>query len=150
MRTLLDRATADDVQARLRRLQPAQQSLWGRMTVAQAMAHCSVGLEMGLGDLRAPRMLIGRILGQVIRRLALGNDRPMRRNSPTAPDLVVSDERDFERERVRLAGLIERFAAGGAAGCTTHPHPFFGRLTPDQWGELMYKHLDHHLRQFGA
>lgn len=79
-----------------------------------------------------------------------GNDQPMRRNSPTAPDLVIRDERDLGAERERLNGLIDRFAAGGPAGCTTHPHTFFGPMTPQEWATLMYKHLDHHLRQFGA
>ena len=80
----------------------------------------------------------------------LGNDEPMRRNSPTVETLKVRDERDLDRERARLVGLIERFASAGPAGCTTHPHSFFGRLTPDEWAVLMYKHLDHHLRQFGV
>jgi LPS sulfotransferase NodH len=62
----------------------------------------------------------------------------------------VTDERDLEAERRRLLDLVERFAAAGPAGCTTHPHSFFGRLTPREWAVLMYKHLDHHLRQFGA
>ncbi len=105
---------------------------------------------MALGDVRPPRVLIGRALGPVVKRFALGNDEPMRRNSPTAPDLVISDERDFERERARLVVLVDRFASGAAAECTTHPHPFFGRITPAEWAELMYKHVDHHLRQFGA
>ena len=150
MRTLFEPTAVDDVKARLERLQPGQQRVWGKMTVAQAIAHCSAGLEMALGDRRPPRVPIGRVLGPLVRRLALGNDEPMRRNSPTARDLVVSDSRDFEKERTRLAGLIDRFAAGGAAKCTAHPHPFFGRLTPEQWAELMYKHLDHHLCQFGV
>jgi hypothetical protein len=49
-----------------------------------------------------------------------------------------------------LRGLIDRFVASGPAGCTNHPHSFFGRLTPEEWAILMYKHLDHHLRQFGV
>ena len=69
---------------------------------------------------------------------------------PTHPSLVVSNERDLARERERLAGLVDRFSAAGAAGCTRHPHPFFGELTPAEWGTGMYKHLDHHLRQFGV
>ena len=150
MRTLFEPTDVSDVQARLQRLQPGHHRHWGTMTGAQAIAHCSAGLEMALGDRRPPRVLIGRIIGPLIKRLALGTDEPMRPNSPTAPDLVVSDARDLEPERTRLAGLIDRFAVGGAAGCTAHPHPFFGRLTPEQWAELMYKHLDHHLRQFGV
>ena len=105
---------------------------------------------MALGDRTLPRVFIGRIFGPFVRRLALGNDEPMRRNAPTAPDFVITDERDMEQERTRLARLVDRFTAGGRAACTTPTHPFFGRLTPEQWAELMYKHLDHHLRQFGA
>lgn len=119
------------------------------MNVAQALAHCAGGLEMALGDCTPPRMFIGRVLGPVVKKLALGNDEPMRKNSPTVPAITVADQREVEAERVRLLGLLDRFSEGGPAGCTSHPHPFFGRLTPDEWAVLMYKHLDHHLRQFG-
>jgi hypothetical protein len=74
----------------------------------------------------------------------------MRRNSPTAKTLVVADKRDLAAEQKRLCGLIDQFCAAGPAGCTTHPHSFFGPLTPEEWAALMYKHLDHHLRQFGV
>jgi len=120
------------------------------MNAAQAMAHLANSMEMAVGDLRPPRVLIGRLFGPLIRRVALGNDRPMERNSPTAPALRITDERNLDAERERLDALIDRFHTGGPARCTTHPHAFFGALTPDQWAELMYKHLDHHLRQFGA
>jgi len=120
------------------------------MNAAQAMAHLANSMEMAVGDLRPPRVFIGRLFGPLVRRIALGNDRPMERNAPTAPALRISDARDLDAERQRLDTLIDRFAAGGPARCTTHPHTFFGKLTPDQWAELMYKHLDHHLRQFDA
>jgi hypothetical protein len=107
-------------------------------------------MELASGERRPPRVFIGRILGWAIKRLALGNDAPMRRNSPTMPEMKVADTPDFAVERTRLLALIDRFAAAGPAGCTTHPHSFFGRLTPDEWAVQMYKHLDHHLRQFGA
>ena len=74
----------------------------------------------------------------------------MGRNGPTAKSLVVADERNLEVERKRPCALIDRFATAGPKGCTTHPHTFFGPLTPEEWANLMYKHLDHHLRQFGA
>jgi len=120
------------------------------MNAAQAVAHCSAGLEWAVGDRIPPRMLLGRIMGRMVKPLALVNDKPMRRNSPTARDLVVQDEWDLGTEREWLCGLIERFAGARPAGCTTHPHSFFGRLTPQEWATLMYKHLDHHLRQFGV
>ena len=74
----------------------------------------------------------------------------MKRNTPTSKDLVVADERDLPTEQKRLCGLVDRFSDAGPQGCTTHPHTFFGPLTPDEWARLMYKHLDHHLRQFGV
>jgi hypothetical protein len=65
-------------------------------------------------------------------------------------ELVVQDERDLATERLRLLSLIDQFSSAGPQKCTTHPHSFFGRLTPQEWAVLMYKHLDHHLRQFGV
>jgi hypothetical protein len=150
MKNLYDAARLQEVKSRTAQLTPESKPLWGTMTVSQAAAHCAAGVEMGLGDQKPPRMFVGRILGPIIKPLALKDDGPMRKNSPTIPCLVVKDERQLDVERERLQGLLDRFAAAGAAGCTRHPHAFFGTLTPEQWAVLMYKHMDHHLRQFGA
>lgn len=150
MKNLYEAATVATVKERVAHLRPDSQRLWGKMNVAQAVAHCSLGLEWAVGDSFPPRMFLGRIMGWIVKPMALGNENPMRRNSPTAKSLVVADERDLETERQRLYGLIDRFVAGGPARCTKHPHSFFGRLKPEEWAELLYKHLDHHLRQFGA
>ena len=150
MKNLFEPTRAEEVKARLAQLRPDSARQWGKMSPAQALAHCSTAMEWAVGDRLAPRMFLGRILGGMIKPKVVGNDEPMRRNSPTVPTLVVADERDLAKERERLRGLIDRFAAGGPAGCTKHPHSFFGRLTPEEWAILMYKHLDHHLRQFGV
>jgi hypothetical protein len=150
MKNLFEVARAGEVKQRIAKLSPDSERLWGKMNPAQALEHCSRGMEMALGDKTPPRVLVGRIMGWIVKPMALGNDEPMRRNSPTAKELVVQDERDLVTERARLCGLVDRFAAAGPKGCTTHPHAFFGRLTPEEWAILMYKHLDHHLRQFGV
>jgi Protein of unknown function (DUF1569) len=150
MNNLFEAARVEEVKERMLRLRPDSERLWGRMSAAQAVAHCSAGVELALGDRLPPQMLLGRILGRMLKPKVLGNDEPMRRNSPTVKGLVVQDERDLGKEQERLRGLIDRFSAGGPAGCTKHPHSFFGRLTPEEWAILMYKHLDHHLRQFGV
>lgn len=93
-------------------------------------------------------MFLGRLIGGMVKRKASGNDKPMRRNSATT--IAVEDQREFEAEREGLHALIDKLVAAGSDGCTAHPHSFFGRLTPDEWAELRYKDLDHHLRQFGA
>lgn len=150
MKHLFDPAMAGEVQSRLQGLDPDAARLWGRMTAAQAMAHCASAMEMASGDLRPRRVLLGRILGPLVKAKVLADDAPFGRNSPTAKELKSGPEVDFSVERARLAALVERFARAGPAGCSPHPHPFFGRLSPQEWAVLAYKHLDHHLRQFGA
>ena len=150
MKDLFEAARVEEVKERILRLRPDSERLWGRMSAAQAVAHCSAGVELALGDRLPPQMLLGRVLGRMLKPKVLGNDEPMRRNSPTVKGLVVQEERDLGKEQERLRGLIDRFAVGRPAGCTKHPHSFFGRLTPEEWAILMYKHLDHHLRQFGV
>jgi hypothetical protein len=150
MKNLFEAATVEEVKERMALLSTDSARHWGKMTSAQAMEHCARGMELALGDRRPPRVLIGRILGPVIKPIAFRDGEPMRRNSPTVPGLVVMEETDLAQGRERLCGLVDRFVAGGPGGCTDHPHSFFGRLTPDEWSAWMYKHLDHHLRQFGV
>jgi len=150
MKNLYDAACVSEVKARLARLLSESPRLWGKMNAPQAVAHCAASMDWALGDSRPPRMFIGRIIGTFIKPLVIRDDEPMRRNSPTSPDLIVADQRELTKEKERLCSQIDRFTRGGPTACTTNPHPFFGRLTPEEWAILMYKHLDHHLRQFGA
>jgi hypothetical protein len=150
MKNLFEAATSEDVKKRIAQVKPDTPRVWGTMYPAQMLAHCCLAMEMAIGDRNPPPMFIGRIIGPMLRRMALGNDEPMRRNSPTSAHLLVQGDRDLETERTRLTGLTGRFTSAGPAGCTTHPHTFFGRLTPEQWARLMYKHTDHHLRQVGV
>jgi hypothetical protein len=149
MKNLFEKETIDEVIGRIDRLQPAAQRLWGKMDVAQMMAHCSGALDMASGKLNPPRMLLGRIIGSFVKPIYT-NEKPFSQNNPTDKKLVVSDTRDFAREQERLRSCVRAFHQGGEAGCTRHPHPFFGALTPAEWSRGMYKHLDHHMRQFGV
>jgi hypothetical protein len=150
MKNLFDPDAVTEIKRRLGSLESRSGRLWGTMNPAQMLAHCTASMETALGDQTPRRMFIGRLVGGFVKRLALADDKPFRQNSPTAPEFVVADERDFQTERQRLGDIIDRFVAAGPAGCTTEPHTFFGPMTPEEWGVLMYKHLDHHLRQFGV
>ena len=150
MKSLFDSATATETKNRIARLEPASPRQWGKMNAAQAVAHCAIAMEWAVGDVFAPRMFLGRIFGPLVKSKVLKDESPMRRNTPTAKSLVIPDERDLAKERQRLCALIDRFSQGGPQACTKNAHTFFGPLTPDEWARLMYKHLDHHLRQFGA
>jgi hypothetical protein len=150
MKNLFEAAAAEEVKERMARLRPDSERQWGKMNPAQTLAHCSAAMEMALGDRTPPRILIGRLLGRFAKKSMILNEKPMPRNVGTDKSLVVSDKRDFVVERQRLREFIDRFAAGGPRSCTSHPHFFFGPLTPEEWAALMYQHLDHHLRQFGV
>ena len=82
---------------------------------------------MALGDSTFHGVLIGRLIGGIIKPMALKDEVPMRRNSPTAKSFVIHDDRDLVKEKERLTGFIDRFAAGGRTVCAVHPHPFFGK-----------------------
>ena len=151
MTSLFDAAVTNQVKARLARLEAQSERRWGKMTPAQMLAHCAASMQWAVGEVVPDKLpLPARWMGRLIKPMVFRDDAPMRRNSPTAKSLMVTGEREFAIERERLSGLIDRFAAGGAAGCTGNPHSFFGKMTPDEWAVLMYKHLDHHLRQFGV
>jgi len=82
MKNLFEAARVEEVKERMARLKSDSERLWGKMNAAQAVAHCSAGLELALSDRIPPRLLLGRIIGRMVKPMALGNDEPMRRNSP--------------------------------------------------------------------
>ncbi len=147
MNDLFDAEARGAILERLDTLQADSPRQWGKMTPAQMLAHCAAPLD-GAGR-PGRRRLIGRLLGPLVRKKILGVA-PFGRNAPTDPDFVVKDERDFGAEKAKLVQAIAAFVARGPEGAAASTHPFFGRLSGFEWGGLMYKHLDHHLRQFGA
>jgi hypothetical protein len=149
MKNLFDRDSVAEILSRIDKLDPAAAAHWGKMNVAQMLSHCSACMDMATGHLNLPRSFIGRILGPIAKPLYT-NEKPLSKNSPTARELVRADARDFNREQEQLRAKVQQFFAGGEPKCTRHPHPFFGPLTPQEWSRGSYKHLDHHLRQFGV
>lgn len=141
-----DRASID---RRLSALQASSVRQWGKMNPAQMLAHCANAMEMACGDRQKRQAFLGKLVTPFIRATILGPNE-MGRNAPTDPDLKIVDDRDFAAERARMITLVDRFCKGGPAAAAPQIHSFFGRLSRDEWGRLMYKHLDHHLRQFGA
>jgi len=153
MKNLFDPTLVEGVKLRIMRLHPESERRWGKMPLALMLAHCTSGLEMAMGTINPKRARFpANVIGLLIKPLVFGDDKPIRRNSPSSPELFTADlaQCEFERERTQLIKAIDSFASMGAACCSQHPHPFFGPLKPQQWAILMYKHVDHHLRQFGA
>jgi len=150
--SLLDAGTRAGVEVRVRRLRPDSRRQWGRMTAHQAICHMSDAFRMALNE-RPSAPVAGR-LKPLIRFVALRL--PMRwprgriRTVPEAEQGTGGTPPiDFERDRAELLALIARFGTA-AAGDRCPTHPVFGPMTVDLWGIWGYRHMDHHLRQFGV
>lgn len=151
MNSLYHASDVSEIIRRMERLEPGTSRQWGKMNAVQMLAHCHVAMEMALGKTVVKRLLIGRLIGTFLKRGALSK-KPFVKNSPTDKSFVFAgnDHLSFNEEKAKLIQSIREFAGGGPSRCTTHPHPFFGKYTPDEWAVLQWKHLDHHLRQFGV
>jgi hypothetical protein len=150
MKSLFEESTREEILKRvdLVSLQSARQ--WGKMDVSQMLSHCSHALEMAMGTINPKRALIGKILGPLFKH-KYSDDSSIGKNSPTATELITTTSSpQFEKEKNRLKDLVIQFSNNGEAHVTKHPHPFFGPLTSVEWGKGMYKHIDHHLKQFSA
>jgi hypothetical protein len=147
MKSLFDPPEQTAIVVRINRLTPGSEHAWGKMDVAQMLAHLQPPLRVALGELHVKRSLVGMLFGRMAKKKLSGAP-PWARNLPTDKAFVITGERDFAEEKHRLLELMHRF--GGARSIVVSAHPFFGRLTPDEWGVLMWKHVDHHLTQFGV
>jgi len=150
MKSLYDPTVVNEVHGRIAKLRADTARQWGRMNVAQMLAHCTKTMEVALGESPPlPRHPLGRLIGPWVKRSLLVKGKPIGQNARTHPSVLVDGPRNFQNERNQLDDAIDRFARGPSA-CTRHPHFFFGAMTPDEWATFSYVHLDHHLRQFGV
>ena len=150
MNNFFEPAQRQQIVDRLQKLQAGATRQWGKMDAAQMCAHCAAAMEVAAGDVPKSQMFIGKLVSPLVKGTVLRSEKPLSKNSPTDPTFVVSDTRDFEKEKARLLAIMQRFYAAGQAAADGRVHSFFGRLTGGEWGVMMWKHLDHHLRQFGA
>ena len=149
MKNLFDKAVYNEITGRVNKLSPASGRQWGKMNVAQMVAHCIEIFKVPLSKEKIPRIFMGRLIGWMIKS-KLYDESPWKQSLPTAPGFRIKDERNFSEEKNKLTEVISKFYNAGPDGISKYPHPFFGQFTAEQWGKSMYKHLDHHLKQFGV
>ncbi|WP_138476528.1 DUF1569 domain-containing protein [Dyadobacter bucti] len=141
---------SDHVIARINALKPDTQPGWGKMDVAQMLAHCCVAYEMTFEDNHPkPNFLMKWILKTFIKN-GVTSETPYKRNAQTAPAFLIKGSRDFETEKRRLIGYIRKTHELGEAGFEGRASHSFGVLTIPEWNNMFYKHVDHHLNQFGV
>lgn len=122
--------------------------LWGKMTVAQMLKHCMVPYKGLLSDKPVPSKM--RLLGRLFFKSMLTNEKPFRKNSPTSAPFLIKEEPDFEEAKQQLKEKMLAVHHKGETFFEGKAHPFLGKLTAVGWSNMLYKHLDHHLRQFGV
>ena len=148
MHSLCDLETRTDIGARLARLGATAAPMCGKFTSTAMLAHCVDALLIAMGEIPCKPIRVPFGHTRAVRWLAL-RVLPFPKNAPTAPEMIRRAPRSFENEREQLVALIARFALGQGPSRWS-PHPLFGELNEAEWGELAFKHLDHHLRQFGV
>lgn len=145
---LFEPQAVEEVLSRLNAIQPNTPAQWGKMNAAQMMAHCTAGFQNFFGEIKIKHSFLGKLFGKVAKRRAF-SDKPMGKGLPTDPNYKMTSEKDFAKEKESLVQYIKRFASEGYA-TTESMHPFFGKMSAQEWATLGYKHLDHHLKQFGV
>ena len=147
---IFDPTERDALLTRIDALRADTQPQWGKMNAAQMLAHNSLVFEGALNDSYPTMNPVMRwIVSKMIRGMVIG-DRPYRKNSRTVPAWVVADERDFEKEKVRIIGNIQRVHDLGTSHFEGKHNPTFGALSAHEWNRVFVKHLDYHLGQFGV
>jgi len=147
LKNLFDPAVKREIIDRISKLTPQSQSQWGKMNVSQMLAHVQVPMGVAVGKHKLKRTLFGRIVGPLAKPI-LYNNKPFKHHLPTDKSFVMTgQEKDFEKEKQSLISTINLFTE---QTMVDEPHPFFGKLTKEQWSVGTWKHLDHHLQQFGV
>ena len=136
---------------RINKLTPETQRKWGKMTVDQVLAHMNVPYSFIFEPekQKKPGMIAKFLLKNFVKPKVV-NDIPYKQNIPTSPVFIISDVRNFEEEKKKLIGNIQRVQQLGREAFEGKENSSFGILTAQEWNNMLAKHLNHHLQQFGV
>jgi len=150
MKNIFELSFSENVIARINQLDKNSSPVWGKMNVAQMLAHCNVTYEFLFDDNhKKPSPIAKFFLKLFVKKIVCG-DKPYKKSSQTAPAFLVTSQKDFEAEKLRLITYIERTQKLGTSYFENKESHSFGPLTSSEWNNMFYKHLDHHLSQFGV
>jgi hypothetical protein len=150
MKNIFDAKIANELIARINTLNPDTSALWGKMTVDQMLAHSIVAYDMAYTDKYPKPNALMRLMFKTFVKNGVVNETPYPKNSRTAPAFIISDRRNFEKEKARLIGYLAQTRDLGASHFEGKESLSFGPMSAGEWNNLFYKHLDHHLNQFGV
>ncbi len=149
-KNLFDEKESQETIGRINKLTAETQPLWGKMNVSQMLAHCNVAYELVYTDKHPKPKGFKKFMIKLFAKNIVVGPKPYKKNSPTSPIFVISDERDFQKEKGRLIEHLQKTQQLGAGHFEGKESHAFGKLTSKEWNTLFSKHLDHHLQQFGV
>lgn len=136
--------------ARIQQLRPDSTRHWGKMTAGQMVVHCTDQLRVSRGEKAVTSTRIPGFLKPLVKWLVVSRLKAFKPGMRTLKELDaeagMTPPTTFEADRALLLSLLEREKYGPQGV----EHPVFGHLTAQEFGEVTWKHLDHHLRQFGV
>ena len=150
MKNIFDKEITNEVINRIAQLTPTSQPNWGKMNVAEMLAHCCVAYEMIYTSKHPRPNGFVRMMLKAFVKKAVVNEKSFAKNGRTAPQFIIVDEREFETEKKRLIAFITKTQKLGEQYFEGKESHSFGKLTAQEWNNSFYKHLDHHLTQFGV
>ncbi|MBW8361695.1 MAG: DinB family protein [Kaistella sp.] len=151
MQNVFDAKEAQNYIDRINRLTPETQRKWGKMTVDQVLAHMNVAYETIYEPEKhaKPGFIAGFLLKNFVKSKTV-NEIPYKQSIPTGPMFIIKGNRNFEEEKKRLIGFIQKTQQLGRESFDGKMSHSFGKLTAQEWNNMLAKHLNHHLEQFGV
>ena len=136
--------------SRINALTSETQPQWGKMSVAQMLAHCNVAYELVYTDKHPKPKGFQKFMIKLFAKNVVVGPKPYKKNSRTAPMFLITDQREFETEKKRLIEHLQKTQQLGPSHFDGKESHAFGALSENEWNTLFSKHLDHHLSQFGV
>ncbi|MEW4922486.1 DUF1569 domain-containing protein [Algibacter sp. 2305UL17-15] len=150
MKNIFDLNETNALISRINKLEPSTKPLWGKMSADQMLAHCNVTYEMAFEDKHKKPNGFAKLMLKLFVKNTVVGEKPYKKNSRTAPQFLIVDARNFEVEKERLINYLEKTQSLGENYFDGKESHSFGKLTKQEWNNMFYKHLDHHLTQFGV
>ena len=150
MKNIFEKQVTNEVIGRINQLTATSKPLWGKMSVGQMLAHCCVTYEFVYEDKhKAPNFLMKLLLKWFVKESVV-NEKPYKKSSQTAPEFIIKEDKNFENEKQRLIEFIQKTQELGTSYFNNKESRSFGELSDKEWNNMFYKHLDHHMSQFGV
>jgi len=150
MKNIFDPKVTQELIERINTLTPETVPNWGKMSVDQMLAHCCVAYEMAYTDKHPKPNAFMRFILKIFVKNGVVSEKPYAKNLRTAPAFIISERKNFEVEKARLIEFVEKTQKLGSQHFDGKESLSFGPMSSVEWNNQFYKHLDHHLTQFGV